>query len=74
MALLFASCGSRLSKHALAPTRGSTRTTVYDPSSAYEYTIPIMEKAVLKIDIQLAVPSGCLLQESSSTLWLGSKP
>ncbi|KAK7810493.1 hypothetical protein U0070_025141, partial [Myodes glareolus] len=42
----------------LSTPPGSTRTTGYDPSSAYEYTIPLREKAVLKTDIQLAVPSG----------------
>ncbi|MEJ1277768.1 hypothetical protein NN561_008686 [Cricetulus griseus] len=49
-------CFLRLSEHATAPTLGSARAVGY---SAYEYTIPPMEKAILKTDIQIAVPSGC---------------
>ncbi|ERE70942.1 deoxyuridine 5'-triphosphate nucleotidohydrolase-like protein [Cricetulus griseus] len=49
----------RLSEHATAPTRGSARAAGYDLYSAYEYTIPPMEKAIVKTDIQIAVPSGC---------------
>ncbi|XP_006881851.1 PREDICTED: deoxyuridine 5'-triphosphate nucleotidohydrolase, mitochondrial-like [Elephantulus edwardii] len=39
-----------------APTRGSARA---DLSSAYDYTVPPMEKARVKTDIQIALPSGC---------------
>ncbi|XP_076785787.1 deoxyuridine 5'-triphosphate nucleotidohydrolase, mitochondrial isoform X2 [Arvicanthis niloticus] len=49
----------RLSEHATAPTRGSTRAAGYDLYSAYDYTISPMEKAIVKTDIQIAVPSGC---------------
>nr|XP_021486967.1 deoxyuridine 5'-triphosphate nucleotidohydrolase, mitochondrial [Meriones unguiculatus] len=49
----------RLSEHATAPTRGSARAAGYDLYSAYDYTIPPMEKAIVKTDIQIAVPSGC---------------
>ncbi|XP_031227605.1 deoxyuridine 5'-triphosphate nucleotidohydrolase, mitochondrial [Mastomys coucha] len=49
----------RLSEHATAPTRGSARAAGYDLYSAYDYTISPMEKAVVKTDIQVAVPSGC---------------
>ncbi|XP_051000498.1 deoxyuridine 5'-triphosphate nucleotidohydrolase, mitochondrial [Acomys russatus] len=49
----------RLSEHATAPTRGSARAAGYDLYSAYDYTIPPMERAVVKTDIQIAVPSGC---------------
>ncbi|XP_029411969.1 deoxyuridine 5'-triphosphate nucleotidohydrolase, mitochondrial isoform X2 [Nannospalax galili] len=49
----------RLSEHATAPTRGSARAAGYDLYSAYDYTVPPMEKAVVKTDIQIAVPSGC---------------
>lgn len=49
----------RLSEHATAPTRGSARAAGYDLYSAYDYTIPSMEKALVKTDIQIAVPSGC---------------
>ncbi|CAH6787952.1 deoxyuridine 5'-triphosphate nucleotidohydrolase, mitochondrial [Phodopus roborovskii] len=49
----------RLSEHATAPTRGSARAAGYDLYSAYDYTIPPMEKTIVKTDIQIAVPSGC---------------
>ncbi|XP_028640842.1 deoxyuridine 5'-triphosphate nucleotidohydrolase, mitochondrial [Grammomys surdaster] len=49
----------RLSEHATAPTRGSARAAGYDLYSAYDYTISPMEKAIVKTDIQIAVPSGC---------------
>ncbi|XP_038186421.1 deoxyuridine 5'-triphosphate nucleotidohydrolase, mitochondrial [Arvicola amphibius] len=49
----------RLSEHATAPTRGSARAAGYDLYSAYDYTIAPMEKAIVKTDIQIAVPSGC---------------
>uniref|UniRef100_A0A8C9GHE7 Deoxyuridine 5'-triphosphate nucleotidohydrolase n=1 Tax=Piliocolobus tephrosceles TaxID=591936 RepID=A0A8C9GHE7_9PRIM len=50
---------ARLSEHATAPTRGSPRAAGYDLYSAYDYTIPPMEKALVKTDIQIALPSGC---------------
>ncbi|XP_012504628.1 PREDICTED: deoxyuridine 5'-triphosphate nucleotidohydrolase, mitochondrial [Propithecus coquereli] len=50
---------ARLSEHATAPTRGSARAAGYDLYSAYDYTIPSMEKTVVKTDIQIALPSGC---------------
>ncbi|KAM5245235.1 deoxyuridine 5'-triphosphate nucleotidohydrolase, mitochondrial isoform 1-T1 [Hipposideros larvatus] len=49
----------RLSEHATAPTKGSTRAAGYDLYSAYDYTLPPMEKIVVKTDIQMALPSGC---------------
>ncbi|XP_068407220.1 deoxyuridine 5'-triphosphate nucleotidohydrolase, mitochondrial isoform X3 [Eschrichtius robustus] len=49
----------RLSEHATAPTRGSERAAGYDLYSAYDYTVPPMEKALVKTDIQIALPSGC---------------
>ncbi|XP_032153417.1 deoxyuridine 5'-triphosphate nucleotidohydrolase, mitochondrial isoform X1 [Sapajus apella] len=50
---------ARLSEHATAPTRGSARAAGYDLYSAYDYTISPMEKALVKTDIQIALPSGC---------------
>uniref|UniRef100_A0A2K6FA48 Deoxyuridine 5'-triphosphate nucleotidohydrolase n=1 Tax=Propithecus coquereli TaxID=379532 RepID=A0A2K6FA48_PROCO len=50
---------ARLLEHATAPTRGSARAVGYDLYSAYDYTIPSMEKTVVKTDIQIALPSGC---------------
>ncbi|XP_070279486.1 deoxyuridine 5'-triphosphate nucleotidohydrolase, mitochondrial isoform X3 [Myotis yumanensis] len=49
----------RLSEHATAPTKGSARAAGYDLHSAYDYTIPPMEKTLVKTDIQIALPSGC---------------
>ncbi|XP_013365760.1 PREDICTED: deoxyuridine 5'-triphosphate nucleotidohydrolase, mitochondrial isoform X2 [Chinchilla lanigera] len=49
----------RLSEHATAPTRGSALAAGFDLYSAYDYTIPPMEKALVKTDIQIALPSGC---------------
>ncbi|XP_042557816.1 deoxyuridine 5'-triphosphate nucleotidohydrolase, mitochondrial-like [Dipodomys spectabilis] len=49
----------RLSEHATTPARGSARATGYNLYSAYDYTIPPMEKALVKMDIQIALPSGC---------------
>ncbi|KAF5911549.1 hypothetical protein HPG69_015572 [Diceros bicornis minor] len=47
-----------LLEHAMAPTRGSLRATCYDLYSAYDSTVP-REKALMKTDIQMALPSGC---------------
>uniref|UniRef100_A0AAQ4P919 Deoxyuridine 5'-triphosphate nucleotidohydrolase n=2 Tax=Gasterosteus aculeatus aculeatus TaxID=481459 RepID=A0AAQ4P919_GASAC len=50
---------AKLSEHATAPTRGSTKAAGYDLYSAYDYTIGPMDKAIVKTDIQIAVPHGC---------------
>ena len=50
---------ARLSEHATAPTKGSARAVGYDLYSAYDYTVPPMEKVLVKTDIQIALPSGC---------------
>ncbi|XP_032448079.1 deoxyuridine 5'-triphosphate nucleotidohydrolase, mitochondrial-like [Lynx canadensis] len=49
----------RLSEHATAQSKESARASGYDLYSAYDYTVPPMEKALVKIDIQIALPSGC---------------
>ncbi|XP_044906314.1 deoxyuridine 5'-triphosphate nucleotidohydrolase, mitochondrial-like [Felis catus] len=49
----------RLSEHATAPSKESTQGLGYDLYSAYDYTEPPVEKALVKIDIQIALPSGC---------------
>ncbi|XP_014404292.1 PREDICTED: deoxyuridine 5'-triphosphate nucleotidohydrolase, mitochondrial isoform X4 [Myotis brandtii] len=36
-----------------------TDATQLSPVSAYDYTIPPMEKTLVKTDIQIALPSGC---------------
>ncbi|NXD47942.1 DUT protein, partial [Corvus moneduloides] len=50
---------TKLSENAFAPSRGSARAAGYDLYSAYNCVIPPMEKAVVKTDIQIALPSGC---------------
>lgn len=50
---------AKLSEHATTPTRGSTKAAGYDLYSAYDYTIGPMDKAIVKTDIQIAVPHGC---------------
>ncbi|XP_078529087.1 uncharacterized protein LOC144806642 [Lissotriton helveticus] len=50
---------AKLSKHATSPTRGSTKAAGYDLYSAYDYEIPAREKALIKTDIQIAIPLGC---------------
>ncbi|NWH46796.1 DUT protein, partial [Fregata magnificens] len=50
---------TKLSENASAPSRGSPRAAGYDLYSAYDCVIPPMEKAVVKTDIQIALPSGC---------------
>ncbi|XP_048173232.1 deoxyuridine 5'-triphosphate nucleotidohydrolase, mitochondrial isoform X2 [Corvus hawaiiensis] len=50
---------TKLSENAFPPSRGSARAAGYDLYSAYDCVIPPMEKAVVKTDIQIALPSGC---------------
>ncbi|XP_043847624.1 deoxyuridine 5'-triphosphate nucleotidohydrolase, mitochondrial-like [Dromiciops gliroides] len=50
---------ARLSEHAKAPSKGSARAAGHDLYNAYDYTIPAMEKAVVKTDIQISLPPGC---------------
>ncbi|XP_063268259.1 deoxyuridine 5'-triphosphate nucleotidohydrolase, mitochondrial isoform X2 [Prinia subflava] len=50
---------TKLSENAFAPSRGSARSAGYDLYSAYDCVIPPMEKAVVKTDIQIALPPGC---------------
>ncbi|XP_029899875.1 deoxyuridine 5'-triphosphate nucleotidohydrolase, mitochondrial [Myripristis murdjan] len=50
---------AKLSEHATPPTRGSAKAAGYDLYSAYDYSIGPMDKAIVKTDIQIAVPRGC---------------
>ncbi|KAG7333604.1 hypothetical protein KOW79_003739 [Hemibagrus wyckioides] len=50
---------AKLSEHATAPTRGSAKAAGYDLYSAYDYSIAPMDKAIVKTDLQIAVPAGC---------------
>ncbi|XP_032415919.1 deoxyuridine 5'-triphosphate nucleotidohydrolase, mitochondrial [Xiphophorus hellerii] len=50
---------SKLSDLATTPTRGSAKAAGYDLYSAYDYSIGPLDKAIVKTDIQIAVPHGC---------------
>ncbi|XP_043121061.1 deoxyuridine 5'-triphosphate nucleotidohydrolase, mitochondrial isoform X2 [Puntigrus tetrazona] len=49
---------AKLTEHATTPSRGSSRAAGFDLYSAYDYSIGPMEKALVKTDIQIAVPHG----------------
>eukprot|EP00062_Callorhinchus_milii_P027102 gi/632990005/ref/XP_007883952.1/ PREDICTED: deoxyuridine 5'-triphosphate nucleotidohydrolase, mitochondrial-like [Callorhinchus milii] len=50
---------SKLTTNAHTPTRGSARAAGHDLYSAYDYIIPPQDKAIVKTDIQIALPPGC---------------
>ncbi|XP_022542741.2 deoxyuridine 5'-triphosphate nucleotidohydrolase, mitochondrial [Astyanax mexicanus] len=50
---------AKLTENATTPTRGSSKAAGYDLYSAYDYSIGPMDKAIVKTDIQIAVPHGC---------------
>ena len=50
---------AQLLEHTTAQTKGSTRTAGSDLYSACDCTVPPMEKARVKTDIQIPLPSGC---------------
>ncbi|XP_062819667.1 deoxyuridine 5'-triphosphate nucleotidohydrolase, mitochondrial isoform X2 [Anolis carolinensis] len=50
---------AKLSENAVAPSRGSSKAAGYDLYSAYDYEIPASGKAIVKTDIQIALPTGC---------------
>ncbi|XP_063782122.1 deoxyuridine 5'-triphosphate nucleotidohydrolase, mitochondrial isoform X1 [Pseudophryne corroboree] len=50
---------AKLSEHACTPTRGSSMAAGYDLYSAYDYVIAPQDKAIVKTDIQICVPTGC---------------
>ncbi|KAB0343169.1 hypothetical protein FD754_020095 [Muntiacus muntjak] len=41
------------------PTKESTQSVGYDQYSAYGYTVPPVEKGLIKTNIQIVLPSGC---------------
>ncbi|XP_063169959.1 deoxyuridine 5'-triphosphate nucleotidohydrolase, mitochondrial [Candoia aspera] len=49
----------KLTENAYVPSKGSSRAAGYDLYSAYECEIPALGKAVVKTDIQIALPTGC---------------
>ncbi|XP_060709805.1 deoxyuridine 5'-triphosphate nucleotidohydrolase-like isoform X1 [Hemiscyllium ocellatum] len=49
---------ARLSDNARPPSRGSERAAGFDLYSAYDCVVPARGKAVVKTDIQIAVPHG----------------
>ncbi|XP_027035357.1 deoxyuridine 5'-triphosphate nucleotidohydrolase, mitochondrial [Tachysurus fulvidraco] len=50
---------AKLTEHATTPTRGSAKAAGFDLYSAYDYSIAPMDKAIVKTDLQIAVPAGC---------------
>ncbi|XP_062404844.1 deoxyuridine 5'-triphosphate nucleotidohydrolase, mitochondrial isoform X2 [Sardina pilchardus] len=50
---------AKLTENATVPTRGSAKAAGYDLYSAYDYTVGPMDKAIVKTDIQIAIPHGC---------------
>ncbi|KAF7241520.1 Deoxyuridine 5'-triphosphate nucleotidohydrolase, mitochondrial [Varanus komodoensis] len=50
---------AKLSENAFTPSRGSSRAAGYDLYSAYDCEIPASGKAIVKTDIQIALPAGC---------------
>ncbi|KAI2653294.1 Deoxyuridine 5'-triphosphate nucleotidohydrolase, mitochondrial [Labeo rohita] len=49
---------AKLTENATTPSRGSNRAAGFDLYSAYDYSIGPMDKALVKTDIQIAVPHG----------------
>ena len=49
----------RLTENARIPTRGTYRSVGHDLYSAYEYTIRAGGQALVKTDLQIAMPPGC---------------
>uniref|UniRef100_A0A0X3PC36 Deoxyuridine 5'-triphosphate nucleotidohydrolase n=1 Tax=Schistocephalus solidus TaxID=70667 RepID=A0A0X3PC36_SCHSO len=50
---------SKLSANATTPTRGSELAAGYDLYSAHDCSIPSKGRALVKTDIQIALPDGC---------------
>ncbi|KAL2088912.1 hypothetical protein ACEWY4_015811 [Coilia grayii] len=50
---------AKLTENATVPTRGSAKAAGYDLYSAYDCSIGPMDKAIVKTDIQIAIPHGC---------------
>lgn len=48
----------RVSQFATLPSRGSLGAAGYDLSAAYDAVVPARGKALIKTDIELAIPSG----------------
>ena len=49
----------KLTNNARIPTRGTYRSVGHDLYSAYKYTIPAGGQALVKTDLQIAMPPGC---------------
>ena len=49
----------RLSETAKIPVRGSRLAAGYDLSSAYDLVVPARGKALVKTDLEMAIPEGC---------------
>ena len=49
----------RISETAKLPVRGSRLAAGYDLSSAYDLVVPARGKALVKTDLEMAIPEGC---------------
>ena len=49
---------AKLTPNAFAPTKGSKLAAGYDLYSAYDCVVPAQDKAIVKTDLQIKVPSG----------------
>lgn len=49
---------AKLTEHAFAPVRGSSKSAGYDLRSAYDIVVPKNGKSIVKTDIQIKVPVG----------------
>ncbi len=46
-------------KYAISPMKGSDRAAGYDLYSAYDYDVPPCDRALIRTDISVSLPSGC---------------
>ncbi|KAB0382153.1 hypothetical protein FD755_004070 [Muntiacus reevesi] len=57
-------CVAQHWEHTTAPTMGSVCASGYDLYKVHDYTVPPMEKVLVKTNIQIALPSGCYGREA----------
>lgn len=50
---------AKLTENAYAPTRGSPLSAGYDLYAAYDATIPVGHRILVKTDLQVAIPENC---------------
>merc|ERR1711970_1026265 len=50
---------AKMTENATAPTRGSPLSAGYDLYAAYDATIPVGHRILVKTDLQVAIPENC---------------